>query len=163
MNEESKTNNWRNNSGRSLDCWSRVPEVELSNLKISNEENVSEVSINEIVDLKIVPMTEIDLKLKTRTPKLDDTEVCDDWVPKCGRHNENGFQQSITNLDPSLHESQFAEWPNMCFISIKHEHEESFFHVFAGGASLISPRFLLTAAHKVKDKSKVFHVRLEHI
>ena len=65
-----------------------------------------------------------------------------DFVPKCGRyfrvnylmpsvlfsstrHNPDGYQQSLVNLDEALHESQFAEWPNMCAVIIK-----VFFFVF---------------------------------
>eukprot|EP00092_Neocalanus_flemingeri_P040748 GFUD01044363.1.p1 GENE.GFUD01044363.1~~GFUD01044363.1.p1 ORF type:complete len:441 (+),score=109.06 GFUD01044363.1:120-1325(+) len=62
-----------------------------------------------------------------------------DFVPKCGRHNPDGYRQSLVNLDKSLHESQFAEWPNMCAIIEK--------GVYKCGASLISPNFVLTAAH----------------
>ena len=70
------------------------------------------------------------------------------------------------DVDPELHEAQHAEWPNMCAViekQVRHpggrrehhaltnntEQEVAGYpiNVYAGGASLISPRFLLTAAH----------------
>ena len=35
------------------------------------------------------------------------------------RHNPDGYRQALINLDEGLHESQFAEWPNMCAIMEK--------------------------------------------
>ena len=64
---------------------------------------------------------------------------------KCFRHNEEGFLQSISKLDPNLHESQFGEWPAMCAVLVGGR--------YRGGGSLLSPRFVLTAAHKVSDLS----------
>ena len=61
----------------------------------------------------------------------------------CFRHNEEGYLQSLSRLDPELHESQFGEWPSMCAVLVGGN--------YRAGASLISPRFLLTAAHKVSD------------
>ena len=65
---------------------------------------------------------------------------------KCFRHNEEGFLQSISKLDPELHESQFGEWPAMCAVLVGGR--------YRGGGSLVSPRFVLTAAHKVSDLSE---------
>lgn len=73
------------------------------------------------------------------------------WIPKCGRHNPEGFQQSVINLDQNLHESQFAEWPNMCAVLYSVTISNTSIFVYRAGASLISPKFLLTAAHSVNQ------------
>lgn len=70
-----------------------------------------------------------------------------DFVPKCGRHNPDGYQQSLVNLDEALHESQFAEWPNMCAVIIK--------NAYACGASLISPNFVISAAHCFNSSAQI--------
>lgn len=62
------------------------------------------------------------------------------YTPQCGQHNPQGFRQSIMNLDLSLQESQFGEWPHMCALLSP---EGS----YQCGASLLSPSTLLTAAH----------------
>ena len=43
-------------------------------------------------------------------------EIPADFVPQCGRHQEEGYLQSISRLDPEQHETQFGEWPSMCAI-----------------------------------------------
>ena len=48
-------------------------------------------------------------------------EVPADFVPRCGRHNEEGYLQSITKMDPDHHETQFGEWPGMCAILLDGE------------------------------------------
>lgn len=115
-------------------------------------ENGQYEPINEVVDLKIVKFNEQFLK-------TDSDMVCDDgindWEPKCGRHNPEGYKQTIVNLDSELHESQFGEWPNMCAIHNEMEIAGKKIRFYQGGASLISPRFLLTAAHKVHDISNI--------
>ena len=76
-------------------------------------------------------------------------EVCNVWCletrdigeVKCFRHNEEGYLQSISKLDPDLHESQFGEWPAMCAVLVDGS--------YRGGGSLLTPSFVLTAAHKV--------------
>ena len=77
------------------------------------------------------------------------------YIPKCGRHNKDGFQQSIVNMDQSLHESQFAEWPNMCAVLHPVTIRSTEIDVYQAGASLISPKFLLTAAHKLNGTNPV--------
>ena len=66
---------------------------------------------------------------------------------ECFRHNEEGYLQSISKLDPDLHETQFGEWPAMCAVLAGGR--------YTGGGSLVSPRFVLTAAHKVSDLTEV--------
>jgi len=112
--------------------------------------------IADIVNLKNVPVPEQDtcesgdestiLRCNSPPPEMEDikTEVPrpeppPDYVPKCGRHHSAGYRQSLINLDVKLHESQFAEWPNMCALLVK--------GVYNSGASLISPRWVITAAH----------------
>jgi len=77
------------------------------------------------------------------------------YIPKCGRHNKDGFQQSIVNMDQNLHESQFAEWPNMCAVLHPVTIRSTEIDVYQAGASLISPKFLLTAAHKLNGTNPV--------
>ena len=61
---------------------------------------------------------------------------------ECGIHNENGITQNgVTMANPKV-SSQEGEWPHACLI----------FHkgTFIGGASLIAPKVLVTAAHKLQ-------------
>jgi len=87
-----------------------------------------------VLRCNLLPPTEVEIRIPSPRPAPPS-----DYVPKCGRHNPEGYRQSLVNLDQSLHESQFGEWPNMCAILEK--------GVYKCGASLISPNFLLTAAH----------------
>ena len=59
----------------------------------------------------------------TQTPPVVvPPEVPADFVPRCGRHNEEGYLQSITKMDPDHHETQFGEWPGMCAILLDGEY-----------------------------------------
>ena len=61
---------------------------------------------------------------------------------ECGLHNENGITQNGVTLSNPKVSSQEGEWPHACLI----------FHkgTFIGGASLIAPKVLVTAAHKLQ-------------
>ena len=61
---------------------------------------------------------------------------------ECGVHNENGITQHGVTLANLKVSSQEGEWPHACLI----------FHkgTFIGGASLIAPKILVTAAHKLQ-------------
>ena len=73
------------------------------------------------------------------------------------RHHPTGYRQSLINLDQKLHESQFAEWPNMCALLVKvlriqggKQSQHGWLclqGVYNSGASLISPQWVITAAH----------------
>ncbi|XP_023320502.1 serine protease 55, partial [Eurytemora carolleeae] len=73
---------------------------------------------------------------------------------RCGRRNLYGLGVRVQNYKDG--ESQFGEWPHICAI-LKVQTTSSGYgvfeevKVFAGGASLIAPGVVLTAAHKVKD------------
>ena len=67
-------------------------------------------------------------------------------TPKCGVHNSNGLSRvKYVSSDPNKPvSSQFGEWPHACIV-LKAENEE-----FVGGASLITPKTVVTAAHIIK-------------
>ena len=75
-----------------------------------------------------------------------------DNKPRCGKHNRcgtiNPSQNCSVSSDPF--ETKFGEWPHMCIIlqrtiSLSNGEEELY---YKGGASLIAPNIVLTAAHK---------------
>jgi len=87
-----------------------------------------------------------------------DVKMTKKFKPQCGRRNRPGIYGNVDNraADPSY--SQFTEWPHMCalyecndFPCAKPEQpgnpEVGF---LLGGASLIAPNILLTAAHTVE-------------
>jgi len=66
---------------------------------------------------------------------------------ECGRRNQWGVGLRIQGFTDD--ESQFGEWPHMCAV-LSREIEDGFeLLVFVGGASLVAPGAVLTAAHKV--------------
>ena len=71
----------------------------------------------------------------------------ENYTPKCGRHRKDGFAVNVRqSAIPS--QSQFGEWPGMCAmfkLNIQENIDE-----FIGGASLLAPGAVLTAAHLVK-------------
>jgi len=69
---------------------------------------------------------------------------------RCGRHNPGGLGVRIQNLDKFSGGTQFAEWPHMCAILRKSQQNGREINLYVGGASLIAPGILLTAAHVFK-------------
>ena len=69
---------------------------------------------------------------------------------RCGRHNAGGIGVRIQNLDKFSGSTQFGEWPHMCAILKKSQVGGREVNLYVGGASLIAPGILLTAAHVVK-------------
>jgi len=71
----------------------------------------------------------------------------------CGRRNHYGIGVRVQNYGDD--EAQFGEWPHMCAILKKVPTGKGGYggevitKVFVGGASLIEPGVILTAAHKV--------------
>ena len=47
----------------------------------------------------------------------------------------------MVNMDPTKHESQFGEWPNMCALLKRLVVSDYPVTVYGGGASLITPRY----------------------
>ena len=69
------------------------------------------------------------------------------YKPKCGQHNEDGIGVRISNPQDMEFATQFGEWPHVCMIMKKNTAGSD---AFLGGASLIAPGIVVTAAHKVK-------------
>ena len=69
------------------------------------------------------------------------------YKPKCGQHNEDGIGVRISNPQDMEFATQFGEWPHVCMIMKKNTAGTD---AFLGGASLIAPGIVVTAAHKVK-------------
>ena len=59
----------------------------------------------------------------------------------CGKHNENGSADNRIQIKVPGISSQEGEWPHMCLIFENGD--------IIGGASLIAPKVLVTAAHKL--------------
>jgi len=70
---------------------------------------------------------------------------------RCGRHNEGGLGVRIQNLDKFSAGTQFGEWPHMCAVLKLSQVGGRQVNLYVGGASLIAPGILLTAAHVVND------------
>ena len=91
-----------------------------------------------------------------KSPCQDHNKVCCQAIKKpipppskpitCGVHNSNGLARvKYVSSDPNKPVfSQFGEWPHACIV-LKAANEE-----FIGGASLITPKTVVTAAHIVK-------------
>ena len=76
-------------------------------------------------------------------------------APLCGRHHEEGVEIRITGGKRT--QTQFGEWPHMCMVYKRNARrdfrsiDKDFFREnFAGGASLVAPGVLITAAHILK-------------
>ena len=78
----------------------------------------------------------------------DDDEEDDRTNRRCGRRNQ-GFTPRISD-EEGKEDATFAEWPHMCIVlrRVKISGVEQTYYV--GGASLISPAVILTAAHILK-------------
>jgi len=83
----------------------------------------------------------------TREPVIDNLPV-----RACGKRNYNGIGVRIQNGNGSyVGTTQFGEWPHMCAILKKGEVAGKQVNFYVGGASLIHPGIVLTAAHIVSD------------
>jgi len=70
---------------------------------------------------------------------------------QCGRRNSGGIGVRIQNNNNDYFgTTQFGEWPHMCAILKKGEVSGKEVNFYVGGASLIHPGIVLTAAHIVK-------------
>ena len=65
---------------------------------------------------------------------------------KCGTHNQNGLDIRVTKPTDKEFATQFGEWPHACLLYKLNSLQN---YEFVGGASLIAPGVILTAAHKV--------------
>ena len=72
------------------------------------------------------------------------------FTPKCGRHNKVWIRVAGLGSDPEtgISDTEFGEWPHVCLL-FKTNRERTGFETFIGGASLIAPGVLVTAAHNV--------------
>jgi len=68
-------------------------------------------------------------------------------VPKCGIRNRQGLATRVINAGLDDDETKMGEFPWQAAVLRK----EGKVNVFSGGAALVSPRMLVTAAHTVKD------------
>ena len=65
----------------------------------------------------------------------------------CGIHNPNGISNNGITVKIQGISSQEGEWPHTCLI-LKVD-EQGLSKELVGGASLIAPKVIITAAHKV--------------
>jgi len=77
------------------------------------------------------------------------------YKPSCGRRNSYGLGVRVQNYKED--ESQFGEWPHICAVLNVQDVDDTGYgtteqvKVFTGGASLVAPGAVLTAAHKVHE------------
>ena len=64
------------------------------------------------------------------------------YQPSCGQRNVNGIDIRVTSPNDGKKATQIGEWPHVCVL---YKNDE-----FVGGASIIAPGIILTAAHKVE-------------
>ena len=90
----------------------------------------------------------INVGSQTPLPKVKpQVIVSEPYKPKCGQHNIDGVGVRISNPQDMEFATQFGEWPHVCMIMRKNT---AGIDAFLGGASLIAPGIVVTAAHKVK-------------
>ena len=75
------------------------------------------------------------------------------YKPKCGQHRATGLD--IRALNPSdqsdkFSSTHFGEWPHVCILFDSSKKTSNNPGRFIGGASLISPGIVFTAAHKLE-------------
>jgi len=99
----------------------------------------------EVCCKKIDPPEETD-----SPPKIPTVPSVKPFKPQCGRRNRPGVYGNVANkaTDPSY--AQFTEWPHMCALYECEEEDCKKVGNLIGGASLIAPNVLLTAAHSVE-------------
>ena len=78
------------------------------------------------------------------SPASRRNETVSKFQAKCGRHNHKGLTFHVKNPENGIFGTQFGEWPFACLLYKTGSNE------FIGGASLLTPGILLTAAHKVE-------------
>ena len=66
------------------------------------------------------------------------------YKPRCGQHHPNGLGLRIENQVDGEFATQFGEWVHVCSIN------ELGSEKLLGGASIIAPGVIITAAHKVE-------------
>ena len=103
--------------------------------RINNEINLCDVDIE--ICCKPLP---------DRPKKPDNTNpVITSRTPKkCGKHNNEGIgfgRLDVFPKNPEHFTTHFGEWPHHCIIFDS--------NTYRGGATLISPGVILTAAHKI--------------
>ena len=95
-----------------------------------------------------IPVEPINVDPKIPNPPLPPKVIKPEpYKPKCGQHNEDGIGVRISNPQDMEFATQFGEWPHVCMIMRKNTAGSD---AFLGGASLIAPGIVVTAAHKVK-------------
>jgi len=94
-----------------------------------------------------IPVEPINVDPKIQNPPLPPKVIKPEpYKPKCGQHNEDGIGVRISNPQDMEFATQFGEWPHVCMIMRKNTAGSD---AFLGGASLIAPGIVVTAAHKV--------------
>ena len=90
-------------------------------------------------------------KLIPEVPKLDPeipNEISNPsskanlYKPSCGQRNTNGIDIRVIDPIDGKKATQFGEWPHVCVLYKNNE--------FVGGASIVAPGVVVTAAHKVE-------------
>merc|ERR1712018_942352 len=107
-------------------------------------------------DITVRPVTKPPPRVTTPNPHTNpDPNNCFGkscpYRQRCGRHNEGGLGVRIQNLDKFSAGTQFGEWPHMCAVLKLSQVGGRQVNLYVGGASLIAPGILLTAAHVVND------------
>lgn len=102
------------------------------------------------------PVTQRPKQPSTPAPPTPDPNGCFGsscpYRQRCGKHNTGGIGVRINNLDKFSGSTQFAEWPHMCAILRISQNQGREVNLYVGGASLIAPGILLTAAHVFETK-----------
>ena len=86
----------------------------------------------------------------TTTPNTT-VVITNPYTPKCGQHNPGGIGIKIKNPQDGEQATDFGEWPHVCILYEVTSNSRSGEELkFLGGASLIAPGVVITAAHKVQ-------------
>ena len=67
----------------------------------------------------------------------------------CGLRNIDGIGPKMLYEDSPIRKAQFGEWPHMCTVLKLIDIGGTKYKAYSGGASLIAPNVVLTAAHTV--------------
>lgn len=68
------------------------------------------------------------------------------YNPKCGQHHKLGLFSTNQSPTDGVNATQFGEWPFACLLYKKEDSKE----IYIGGATLLTPGVLVTAAHKIE-------------